>query len=69
MSSAEATAEVFLTALKALPRAERDAVLVRIARDNAMRRDLMDLALIAERRREPSRPFREYLAGRESSKR
>ncbi len=28
-----ATADVFLTALKALPKAERDAVVVRIARD------------------------------------
>ena len=62
MPSTEATADVFLTALKALPKADRDAVAVRIARDNALRRDLMDLALIAERRREPPRPFREYLA-------
>lgn len=59
-----ATADVFLTALKALPKAERDAVLVRIARDRAFARDILDLALIAKRRREPSRPFREYLAER-----
>ncbi len=57
-----ATADVFLTALKALPKAERDAVLVHIARDKAFARDILDLALIAERRGEPSRPFREYLA-------
>ncbi len=59
-----ATADVFITALKALPKAERDAVLVRIARDKAFARDILDLALIAERRREPSRPFREYLSKR-----
>ncbi len=59
-----ATADVFLTALKALPKSERDAVVLRIARDRAFRREILDLALIAERRREPSRPFREYLAHR-----
>ena len=59
-----ATADVFLTALKALPKAERDAVLVRIARDKALARDILDLALIARRRSEPSRPFRDYLSER-----
>ena len=57
-----ATADVFLTALKALPKGERDAVVVRIARDKAFARDILDLALITRRRREPSRPFREYLS-------
>jgi hypothetical protein len=60
-----ATADVFLTALKALPKAERDAVLVRIARDKALARDILDLALITQRRREPARPFRDYLAERQ----
>jgi hypothetical protein len=62
MTETEATAEVFLTALKALPKGERDAVLLRIAHDKEFARDLRDLALIADRRREPSRPFSEYLA-------
>lgn len=56
-----ATADVFLTALKALPKAERNAVVVRIAQDRTFARDILDLALIADRRRERSRPFREYL--------
>ena len=64
--SQAATADVFVTALKALPKRERDAVLVRIARDKAFARDILDLALIAKRQREPSRPFREYLAKRPS---
>ena len=62
MTDAEATAEVFLKALKALSKEERDAVLVRIARDKTMAKDLIDLALVEERREETSRPFREYLA-------
>ncbi len=61
-----ATADVFLTALKALPKAERDAVLVRIAREKPFAQDILDLALIARRRREPSRPFRDYLAERKA---
>jgi hypothetical protein len=67
MTKAEATAEVFLTALKALPKQERDAVLRRIAKDKALARDLLDLATVEQRRREQSRPFREYLIGRSPS--
>lgn len=62
MTKVQATADVFLTALKGLPKKERDAVLVRIAQDKAFARDLRDLAIIAERRRERSRPFRDYLS-------
>jgi hypothetical protein len=58
MRRIEATADVFLTAFKALPKTERDAVLVRIAHDKLLDRDLLDLATIAQRRREPSRAFR-----------
>ena len=61
MTKAEATADVFLMALKGLSKAERDAVLVRIARDRALARDILDLTQIAERRDEPTRPFRDYL--------
>ncbi|MBM4019563.1 MAG: hypothetical protein FJ288_14800 [Planctomycetes bacterium] len=62
MTVPQATAEVFLTALRALPRKHRNEVLARIARDPDLRQDLLDLALVAGRRREPSRPFRQYLA-------
>ncbi|MFH1922012.1 MAG: hypothetical protein ABIP48_19270 [Planctomycetota bacterium] len=62
MTETQATAEVFLTALRALPKKERDAVLARIADDEDLREDLLDLALIAQRRDESSRPFRQYLA-------
>ena len=61
MTKTDATAEVFLTALKALPKSERDATLVRIARDKEFARDLRDLMVIADRREECSRPFRDYL--------
>jgi hypothetical protein len=62
MTSSQATAEVFLAAFRTLKKKERQAVLSGIAEDRELREDLMDLALMAERRHEPSRPFREYLA-------
>ncbi len=52
MTKAETTAEGFLAVLKALSRQERD---------EDLGRDLFDLAIIADRRDEPSRPFRDFL--------
>jgi hypothetical protein len=62
MTVVQATAEVFMTAFRALPKKEQHSVLVRMAEDEDIREDLLDLALIEERRCESSRPFREYLA-------
>lgn len=62
VTSAQATAEIFLTALRALPKKQRDVVLAHIADDRQLGHDLLDLAKLAERRDEPSRPFRQYLA-------
>ncbi len=61
MTSTQATAEVFWTAFKVLPIEEKRAVLQRIIRDENLRRDLMDLSIIEERRNEPGRPLRDYL--------
>ena len=64
MAKTEALAEVFLTALRSLPKAGRDRILLGLVKDKTLRRDLMDLAVIEERKGEPSRPFREYLRER-----
>jgi hypothetical protein len=61
MTKTEATAEVFWTAFNVLPAEEKRAIIQRIIRDESLRRDLMDLALMEERRSEPGRPLREYL--------
>ncbi len=61
MTKTKATAEVFWTAFKALPKEERQEVLAKIIKDKRIRHDLMDLALMEERKDEPSRPFRTYL--------
>ncbi len=64
MTSTQATAEVFWTAFKVLPVEEKRAVLQKIILDENLRRDLMDLSIIEERRNEPGRPLRDYLKER-----
>ena len=64
MCGSQATAEIFLTALKTLSKQQQKAVLAGIAQDKELREDLLDLTLIAKRRKEPSRSFRQYLAER-----
>ena len=61
MTTTQATAEVFWAAFKVLPVEEKRAVLQHIIRDENLRRNLMDLSVIEERRSEPGRPLREYL--------
>ncbi|MDD5453313.1 MAG: hypothetical protein PHZ21_03415 [Candidatus Bipolaricaulis sp.] len=64
MTATEATAEVFWTAFKALPKKEQEAVIARLLRDEEFAEDLLDIALIAQARREPGEdvPLRDYLA-------
>ena len=72
MTVQQATAEVFLTAFKALPRREQEDILGRIARDRRLRRvleDLSDRLAIEEERGKPSRPLRNYIAARERRER
>ena len=66
MNKVESKAEVFLWALHSLPRAEKEAVISRLLEDPELREDILDIALIEQRKRkdEPSRPFRDYLAER-----
>jgi len=68
MAKAEALAEVFLTAFRSLPKAGRDRILLSLVKDKTLRRDLIDLATIEERKKESSRPFHDYL-GERSDKR
>ncbi|MBM3180539.1 MAG: hypothetical protein FJZ86_09300 [Chloroflexi bacterium] len=61
MTTTQATAEVFWTAFNVLPAEEKRAVIQHIIQDENLRRNLMDLSIIEERRNEPGRPLREYL--------
>jgi len=62
MTKAPTTAEGFVAVLKALPKSDRDAVIVRIAQDEDFGRDFVDLAIIAESKDEPSRPLKKRAA-------
>lgn len=65
MKTAESRAEIYLMALQSLSKAEKKAVITRLLEDDSLREDILDLALIEQRRGESSRPFRDYLAVRE----
>lgn len=61
MSPTESVADVFLMALKSMPKDQKDAVISKIAQDEEFSHDLKDLMTYEDRKNEPSRPFREYL--------
>lgn len=68
MTKTEATAEVFWTAFKALPRKEQDAIVIRLAEDISLREDLVDIAIALERKDEPARPLADVLKEIEAKK-
>ena len=61
MSGTEATAEILVTALKALKRQGRDAVLAKFVGDSKLAEDLADTLALEKRRRQNSEPFRDVL--------
>lgn len=66
MIDADLCSEGFLTAFKALSKEQRQIVLAGIAADEQCAEDLIDIARIVDRREEPSRPFLDYLAEKQS---
>ncbi len=58
----EAKAEVFWLAFKGLSKKEQHLVVQKLLQDREFVEDLMDIALIEQRRSEPGRPLEEYLA-------
>ena len=72
MTVEQATAEVFLTAFRSLPRREQESILERIARDRRFRQlleDVSDRLVLEEERVKASRPLRDYIAEREHKER
>jgi len=61
MSATEATAEIFVTAFKALKRKEREAVLQKLVADAELADDLADSLLLEARRHQPHTPLRDVL--------
>lgn len=64
MTGSQATAEIFLTALKAMARPEREKVMTAIARDKRMWEDMQDLAVFEAREREQATPYEGYASRR-----
>ncbi len=61
MSATEATAEIFMTAFKALKRKERDAVLQKLVSDAELADDLADSLALEARPDQPHTPLRDVL--------
>ena len=66
-SGQTATVQVFLKAFRGLTKAQRQIFLEELLSERVYREDLLDVAMIQARRREPARPLRDYLAERASS--
>ena len=62
MIPAEAKAEVFWIAFKGLPKREQQLIVEKMLQDREFVEDLLDIAVIEQRRSEPARPLAEYLA-------
>lgn len=61
MSATEATAEIFVTAFRALKRKERNAVWQKLVTDAALAEDLADSLALEARRDQPHAPLRDVL--------
>ena len=61
MSATEATAEVFVTAFKALKPRQREAVLALMLEDKQLSADIVDTLTLESRRRQPRQSFRKAL--------
>jgi hypothetical protein len=61
MSASDATAEVFVTAFRALKPREREAVWQKLVSDKRLAEDLADTLALEARRRQPTTSFRDVL--------
>lgn len=57
MTAREATAEVFWTAFRTLPKADREAVIQRLLKDREIRENLIDIVTAVQRQHEKSIPY------------
>ena len=62
MTAREATAEVFWTAFRALPKAERETVIRRLVRDPKLKEDLIDIVTALQRQHEKANPHKRVRA-------
>ena len=67
MNAIEATAEVFLTAFRALPKKERKLIVEGLLKDREFMEDLTDVVVLDQRKNESSRSIDEYIASRKKN--
>jgi hypothetical protein len=60
------TADSVYATFRSLKKSEREAVIEHLLQDRQFREDLLDIATIEQRRSEPGRPPRGYLASRKA---
>ena len=66
MKTKSASAEVFLTAFKTLPKKEQNVFLSEMLKDKQLREDLIDIAIAESRVKSKSRRFRSFLKEHEN---
>ena len=62
MSSNEAVAQIFVTALKSLSTKDQSSVFSKIIQIRKWREDLIDLAIVRKRRKDKFRSFHDFVA-------
>jgi hypothetical protein len=68
MTGTEATAEIFWKAFLSLSKRAQEAVPQKTLAQKDFREDLIDIAIIEQRRTEPARPLEEYIEEREKAR-
>ena len=61
MTVIQAKAEIFLTAFRALPKAEQNAILAGLIHNARLREDIIDLAIAETRSHETSHSLKNFL--------
>jgi hypothetical protein len=61
VTSKQATAKIFMTAFRALPREEQNTFLFTIVNDTRFREDIIDMAIAVKRSAEKTKPLRFFL--------
>jgi hypothetical protein len=61
MKARGATAEVFLTAFRTLPKKEQDIFFSEMIKEKSLREDLIDIAIAESRVKDKSRLFSDFL--------
>jgi hypothetical protein len=62
MRTTQSKAEIYLMALESLSAADKKKIIARLLEDEELREDILDVALIQQRKGESARPFSQFLA-------